>query len=123
MSQEVAKRSRGRPKGSKNKSRIISGATVEDYCKLHKYNPTEFLIRVARGESLPYFDPKPDDIMRANTKLHDSIHHNKPVAAMPGGELIDGQFTLVFEESNEPFALPGETDAERASEAVREEQI
>ena len=116
-----AKRGRGRPKGSRNKSKIISGATIEHYCDIHNWNPTVFLIEVAKGQH-PEFGP--DDQLRANIKLHDGIHHNRGIGKVAlGGELIDGQFSLVFEESPDDFALPGQTDAEGITEALREEPI
>lgn len=104
-------RPRGRPKGSRNKNRIISGATVEDYCKIYKHNPTEFLIRVAKGENVQGIDWSKDDRMRANAKLHDSIHHNKPAGAIGNGQGDDGQqYEIVFIESGENFKLPEDRD-------------
>jgi hypothetical protein len=121
MSSEVAKRGRGRPKGSKNINKLFSGATVAAICEYNKFNPTLFLLQVAKGlESTEQWTK--DDRLRAATKLHDSIHHNK---ALNGGEqdAIDGQFEIVFIEASEDFTLPGETHAEGSTDIVSEQSL
>lgn len=119
---QVAKRGRGRPKGSKNKNRLLSGATVAQICEYHKFNPTSFLAAVANGTEDTEQWTK-DDRLRAASKLHDSIHHNKNVGAIAQGEVLDGQFSLVFVEDTESFSLPGQTDAARTEKVVRGEQV
>ena len=120
---EIAKRKRGRPAGSRNKSKIISGATVEDYCKRFNHNPTEFLIRVGRGETVSGFVPTHEDQFRANTKLHDGIHHNRPVGSIPNGSAIDGQYEIVFEEGPSGFELPGAPNAAGGEGVMREQPV
>ena len=117
---QPAKRSRGRPKGSKNRNRILSGTRVEEVCDRHKFNPTAFLVAVANGTDDSESWTK-DDRLRAATKLHDSIHHNKAVGAE--AEPIDGQYEIIFVEDTEAFTLPGATNAAGAEEAMRAEQI
>jgi len=118
-----AKRGRGRPPGSKNKNRIISGATVENYCSLNNYNPTKFLIDVARGKSVRGFVPTHEDIYRANVKLHDSIHNAKAI----GKEEIDGgeqqQFEIVYLSEDDSFPLPGEGSPEGAEGVLQPEPV
>ena len=122
MSNQVAKRGRGRPKGSRNKNKLLSGATVAQVCEYHKHHPTEFLVKVAKGLSVDGFEPTHDDVYRANIKLHDSIHHNKTIGGA-GEEAIDGQYEIVFVEASEGFQLPGEANAESHSGALQSEQI
>lgn len=119
MSNEVAKRGRGRPKGSRNKNKLLSGATVAQVCEYHKHHPTEFLVKVAKGMDVNGFVPTHDDVYRANVKLHDSIHHNKALGG--GGEAVeDGQYEIVFIEASESFELPGTPHAEGSAGIVRE---
>jgi hypothetical protein len=108
MSEQAVKRPRGRPKGSKNKKRILSGEAVEKICDFHKFNPTEFLIHVANGTDKSE-EWTPTDRLRAAGKLHDTIHGKRNQIGLPGdGAIIDGQFELVFEESGEDFTPPEE---------------
>ena len=116
--EQVAKRTRGRPKGAKNKNRIISGATVEQYCIVHNHNPTQFLIEIAQGKQLPHFTPTQDDIFRANCKLHDSIHGSKSIGKDElAGAGTDTQYEIVFIEPDSD-ALPGTADAGGVTQAV-----
>jgi hypothetical protein len=120
---EVAKRSRGRPKGSKNKTRLLSGATVAQICEYNKHHPTDWLAKVAKGETVGDFIPTADDQFRANVKLHDSIYHNK---SLPGGENggdIDGQYEIVFIEAPGDFQLPGTANAEGITPTVQPEPL
>ena len=119
---EVAKRPRGRPKGSKNKNRIISGATVEHYCQIHSHNPTKFIIDVAKGKGTSYFEPTHEDIYRANVKLHDSIHNAKAIAREQLDDDEPSQYEIVYLETPGE-SVPGEADAGGAAEAVRAEPL
>ncbi len=119
-----AKRGRGRPPGSRNKNRIISGATVEHYCLLNNHNPTKFLIDVAKGKPVRGFVPTHEDVYRANVKLHDSIHNKTGL----GKEALDDdatatQFEIVYFSEDGDFTLPGEEGAEGAEGALREEPV
>lgn len=115
-------RRRGRPKGSKNKRQNLSGASVAKICEYHKFNPTSFLAQVANGTELSEEWNK-DDRMRAATKLHDSIHHNKSLFGNADQDAIDGQYEIVFIEATEDFALPGETRTESAETVLRPESV
>ena len=120
---EVAKRTRGRPKGSKNRNRIISGATVEHYCQIHNHNPTKFLIDVAKGRSVDGFEPTHEDVYRANVKLHDSIHNARAIgkeAGLEDGE--SGQYEIVYIEATD-LPLSGEADAGTTAQALQSESI
>lgn len=123
MNQEVQKRPRGRPKGAKNKNRMLSGRTVAQICEYHRFDPTGFLVAVAKGTETSE-DWSKDDRLRAAGKLHDSIHNNKSMP--PHGvedDSIDGQFTLLFVEDSDPFALPGQADATGVEETVPAEPV
>lgn len=118
-----AKRTRGRPKGSKNKNRLLSGATVAQICEYHRFNPTSFLVGVANGTDKTEEWSK-DDKLRASIKLHDSIHHNKPLGGVSrDDEAIDGQYEIVFIEAPGDFQLPGTANAESITPTMREEPI
>lgn len=122
MTQPV-KRGRGRPKGSKNKNRLLSGQTVAQICEYHRFNPTAFLVGVANGSDDTEQWSK-DDRLRAATKLHDSIHHNRALSGgSQEGDAIDGQYSILFEEPSVSIALPGETNAGSPSPDVREEPL
>jgi len=101
---------------------MLSGQTVAQICEYHRFDPTAFLLGVAKGTDHTE-DWTKDDRLRAATKLHDSIHNNKPVGADPLGETLDGQFNLLFVEDPAPFALPGAANAEGAAQVVREEPV
>ena len=101
----------GRPKGSKNRRQRVWGAQVEQICEIHRHHPTEFLVMVAKGEVEELSEP--EHILKANLELHKSIHGKPRVAIDNSGITMEGQFQLVFEESNDPFTLPGAADAAR----------
>lgn len=112
----------GRPKGSRGKKTNIFGQSVERICEVHNYHPTEFLIAVANGTDTSE-EWTPAQRLQVNVELHKSIHNQKPVLGAIGGEILDGQFTLVFEEGQDDFTLPSQANAEGATEALREESL
>lgn len=118
---EVAKK-RGRPKGSKNRRRFISGQTVEDIAIDRGWHPTHFLYDVAMGIDNTAHWTK-DDRLKAAQDLHKSIHNGKKLLGDLEGELGDGQLQLTFIESTEYFELPGETSTGSTTEALRPVEI
>jgi len=113
---------RGRPKGARNKKRLLSGVSVERICDYHRFHPTEFLIQVAAGTETSEEWTK-DDRLRAAAKLHDSIHHQR---ALPGGqlgEIIDGQCELVFVEESSEFEPPASATGLPLSSEVSSEVV
>lgn len=128
VSNQPTKRARGRPKGSRNKRKLLSTATVREICDFHKFNPIEKLIRIAQDDD---WDENGKRInwpqlsqQRATEKLADYIHGNK--RGVPG-ELLEndnsGQYNLVFIEASEDFQLPGEAGTEGAEVVLRPEQV
>jgi hypothetical protein len=115
-------RRRGRPKGSKNKRQNLSGASVATICEYHKFNPTSFLAMVANGTDVSEQWTK-DDRLRAASKLHDSIHHNKSLIDKMEEDAIDGQYEIVFVEASESFSLPGEASTESTEGVLRPESV
>lgn len=107
---------RGRPKGSRNKRKLLSGDAIAKQCDLLRFNPVQFLVGVADGSDQSEEWTK-DDRLRAACKLVDGIHQDRrAVSGVPLGEVIDGQFELVFVEPREDFqptlALCGEAGSE-----------
>ncbi len=122
MTSEVVKRGRGRPKGSKSKNKLLSGATVATICEYHKFNPTSFLVAVANGTEDTEAWNK-DDRLRAAGKLHDSIHNGKALNGGNQDESSDGQYEIVFIEASESFTLPGTPDTESTPPNVPEVSV
>jgi len=102
----TAVKPRGRPKGSKNKRKAMSKATIAEQCEIMGHNPIEFMIIVAMGHDDRFQMER--DIMDANKTLVNLIHGNRRLMEENKG-FIDGQFELVFSEDTTPFALPGES--------------
>jgi len=122
---EPAKRAVGRPKGSKNKRKNLTGATIEQICIINNHHPTEFLVQVAKGRTVCGFVPTRDEQLSANKKLHDAIHENHRLLAAVDdeGATVDGQYTILFEEEADSFTLPGQADAEGVAQAMRTEPL
>lgn len=120
--QEVAKRGKGRPPGSRNKKVNLSGASVERICEYHGFNPVEKLIRIANGTDDEHW-PLPLKYA-ATAKLVDGIYGKRtPIPGLSDGAALDGQFSLVFVEDGAPFTLPGQADAEGTAPVVQPEPI
>jgi len=120
---QVAKRGRGRPRGSRNKKANLSGATVERICEFHKFNPAEKLIAIANGtDECDLWDK--DDRLKATTKLFDAIHNKR---ALPAGATSDSEeprnYEIVFVESADGFTLPGESGSEGTQRVMRSKQV
>lgn len=119
---EVQKRRPGRPKGSKNKRRNLSVATVRDICDYHKFNPAEKLIAIANGTD-DTEDWSKDDRLRATSKLFDAIHGAK---SLPGNQLDESngtQYEIVFVEGADGFQLPGEAGTAGIASDVQSEPL
>jgi hypothetical protein len=107
---QVATKTRGRPKGSKNKRKMLSADLIAHQCDSASHNPVQFLIEVADGTDHTYEWTK-DDRFKANAKLVDLIHGNKKMLEDIDDD-INGQYEIVFLQGDEGFTLPGATSTE-----------
>jgi hypothetical protein len=122
-----AKRGRGRPKGSKNKRKLLSHANVQTICEAHRFNPAEKLIAIATDSD---FDEDGRRIawplisqQRAAEKLFDAIHNKKALPGVADDDSNPGQYEIIFLEGESGFTLPGEADAEGGPGAVPEKSL
>ena len=117
----MARRGRGRPKGSKNKRKALSADLISQQCDQVGHNPIAFLLGVAQGIDHSEEWNK-DDRYKANVKLADLIHGNKKLQE-DMDDAINGQYEIVFAEAPGEFTLPGEAGAARATGIHQPPQI